>query len=159
MGKTTELLKKVEQERANKYTLAVQKESTKETSRTHLPWILVLTFTVILMAILGFNFQTFKMMKSLALYKNVTVTKLNKIEESLTENMHWVEISASDMKQISSKVDSSIKQIGAKVEEIQRQGDAQTVAIENLTKAKNTLFNRVNSLEVEVSKIGATPVK
>jgi hypothetical protein len=32
-------------------------------------------------------------------------------------------------------------------------------ALENLTKAKNTLFNRVNSLEVEISKLGTIPVK
>ena len=161
MSQTINQLRQLEAQRAQKYTAALSKEATTATpqaTRAHkhwLNWKLTLLFAVIILTFFALNLKLFMMVKSYGLKNGETISKLNTIEGLMNDSARQMKALTSDIGQISTSLESvniKIQDNNNKINQLDKQSDAQTVAIENLTKAKNTLFNRVNSLEIEINK-------
>ena len=161
MSKTINQLKQLETQRAQKYTTALSKEATTATpqaTRAHkhwLNWKFTLLFAVIILPFFALNLKLFMMVKSYGLKNGETISKLNTIEGLMNDSARQMKALTSDIRQISTGLESvNIKTQDNNniINQLDKQSDAQKVAIENLTKAKNTLFNRVNSLEIEINK-------
>jgi methyl-accepting chemotaxis protein len=161
MSKTINQLKQLEAQRTQKYTTALSKEATTATpqaTRAHkhwLNWKFTLLFAVIILPFFALNLKLFMRVKSYGLKNGETISKLNTIEGLMNDSARQMKALTSDIGQISTGLESvNIKTQDNNniINQLDKQSDAQKVAIENLTKAKNTLFNRVNSLEIEINK-------
>jgi len=91
---------------------------------------------------------------------NNNLKKLNSIEGMLDTNSKQMSIIVANVKQL----DDSIKEMNAKINEIKstvaeaaKGADSQAFAIEKLEKAKNALYNRLNSLESKIDSLKPAP--
>lgn len=174
MGKTTDLLKKLEQERSGKYTQAINRDcprqnfiqdaqrglslTPKELPQTGLSATLVrnsprrgLSLTPVLITILLIlNLAIALAVVGIFLQKDKAAAKITAIEQIMKENSERLSAIQSQATQVAEEVklvNSRIKTLGSSLNEIEEANDAQAAAIDNLTKAKNTLFKRVSTLE------------
>ncbi len=119
-------------------------------------WIMGLVTAIILLAILGVNLKFFLMLKNNTTERSAILTKLNKVEELLENNTRQMSAFSSDMKQVraeSSIINLKLQDIDTKNAQLEKDNDASKTVISNLTKAKDTLLDRINTLEVELGKL------
>ena len=105
------------------------------------------------------NLQLIFAMKGYANQRNAAEKKLNTIEELLnsdTKQISAILESAQRLSEDAKVASRKIENIKEGIEGIEKTNDAHAAAIENLTKAKNTLFNKVSSLEVELQSSKTT---
>ena len=94
--------------------------------------------------------------RGLSSEKANTVAYLNKIERLLSDNTEQIKTISSEIKvinpnlqAINTRIDIETKKISG----LQKDNDTQEFAINNLKKSKQTLFERVSFLEVNLDKI------
>jgi len=149
MSKMIDLLNKVENKRK-------KMERRRERGKTFHIWIGGLAVTVMFFTVLGFNLRLFTIMKSYNTEKNEILAKLSKIEDSLNEGSQQITANAEMTKKFGDLLtdfDNKVKFANMKILEFEHGEDAQTFAIENLTKSKDMLFSRVSSLEAKLEKL------
>lgn len=156
MSKTIDSLNQIQAQKQNEYSVATTKEPTiknngdtarvtnlpSRDSRIRITWIFGFLFFILLISILGFNFKLYSMSKSYTSERGFTLTKLNKIEELINRNNKQAN---DNLAAINSLNQEHLK----KTSQLEKTIDTQAAAIENLTKAKNTLFKRVTELETK----------
>ena len=100
--------------------------------------VMIFNLVVTALLVLAFclNILFFVLLKNSRVDQNSVVQKLAAIEEALKDN-------GEEVKQFNYKL-SDIRKL---IKEISETNDGQSAAIENLTKAKNNIFNRVTELE------------
>ena len=94
--------------------------------------------------------------------KNDTVAKLSSIEQSVNDNGNRISAIHTETSRLIDEIKAAntrMSDISLTLVKTEDSQNAQTAAIENLTKAKKTLFNRVNLIETEISKLGILPVQ
>lgn len=68
------------------------------------------------------------------------------MEKIVTDNAQKISAVSADVKGINLKTQDN----HSKIAQLEKQVENQSVAIENLTKAKNTMFNKISSLELKL---------
>ena len=115
----------------------------------------ILSFLFVLL-LAGINLWQFMIIRGLSSEKANTVAYLNKIERLLSDNTEQIKTISSEIKvinpnlqAINTRIDIETKKISG----LQKDNDTQEFAINNLKKSKQTLFERVSFLEVNLDKI------
>jgi hypothetical protein len=150
MSRTIDNLKKLQERKINGYTetSSKQEESSPQYNSTHGHFafkpslIFASIFVVITLSLFAFNIKLLFFVKDMSLERAGTVTKLGKLEALLNEN-----------KKEMATIFSGIEQIQNKISQVEKDKDSQKFAVETLTKAKETLFKRMNELEGQLDKI------
>lgn len=156
-------LRQAEAQRKNKYYQAVKKPQETATfdskqilqemtqiransgeSRVNTSWLIGIVFLVLLMANFGLTFKLFIMMRG----RDNALKQLNKVEKIVLDNSQKINSISLDIKNINLKTQNN----NLKLTQLEKQLSSQSQAVDNLTKAKNTLFNRVNLLESNFDK-------
>jgi FtsZ-binding cell division protein ZapB len=144
-GKYSESSNKIQQQPL--YNKAPTPESAK-VSRTNTTWLIGLLFLTLVLSNLGFAFRLFFMMKGYASDTNSSLEKLSQVEKVVTDNANKINLLASEIKAMNLKSQDN----QAKVTQLVKEANRQSAALENLTKTKEDLFNRVSSLESKLNK-------
>ena len=162
MGKTIDLLRKVEQERLDKNTFVTERaipvKAISKPEPVGAPLNIGLGKTGILVLIgllLIFNLALVITVIGLFTQRAGTFTKLTAIEQSIAENgkqISAIHAQAAPLTDEVKAVNLHIKDISETLTKLEETNDAQATALENLNKAKDTLFNRVSSLEAQISQ-------
>lgn len=127
----------------------------REHAKTFNIWILGLVVTAMFFTILGFNLRLFTLMKNYESEKNQVLGKLSKIEDLLNDysqqlnNNYEITVKFNDTLV---NLNNKVKDVFTMIQDLEKSKDSQSFAIENLTKAKDTLFNRLSSLEAKINK-------
>lgn len=172
-------LKELQEKRAGKYSLALNKNSSAQDTREPLlnqatgpleaktlnsknagikgswiPWLFIAIFALVFLVV---NLQLIFAMKGYANQRNAAEKKLNTIEALIDNNTKQISAILESAQRLSedAKVASrKIENIKKGIEGIEKTNDVHAAAIENLTKAKNTLFKKLSSLEATAAKPG-----
>lgn len=177
MSKTINLLNNIERKRNGKYSSALTKEKeinaiykahakynepiTKDDPRSKKKpkanknklWLIGAIFALFIALNFMLSLTLFAMMHKYKSEAHNTVAGLNEIKGVLNENIKKADSFADDIKQLgldAKRLSKEAHGISAAIKELNQKSDSQSFAIENLTKAKNTLFNKVSSLEAEL---------
>jgi methyl-accepting chemotaxis protein len=145
------MLNKAAVQRVDTYSPAIAKEGikpeypkiNKESSRVNLNWTIDIVLFILLVLNIALTFSLFVTVKQYTADKKDSVKKL---EEMITNNNRSINKINDSLETVNKKT----KNMYSKVEQIQETTDAQAVAIKNLTRAQNTLFNKVSALEAEI---------
>lgn len=140
MSKTINLLNNVEKERVLKYSA--------KASKVRISWIICIAALIFAIGVLGFNLKIYLMLKEYAYQESDTLSELNLIKEKMNDNARQLEVIE--------VTNSKIKDIYVSIRKLRDILDAQAFTAENLAKAKNTLFNRVSALEIQLDNINTT---
>lgn len=111
----------------------------------------IIAAVVVLLAV---NAGLFVLFSSSRSDKITTSKTLQRIEDGLKANVKQSNNFSSDLRKMSEEIKTTnvrVKELNEGLKGLESSKDAQTAAIDNLTKAKNTLFNRVSSVEAEVA--------
>lgn len=170
MSRIINLANSIDRKKAGKYSLALNKKATvdnqqlpladsmssAETPHAHPNWIIRSAITLMLLGIIGLNLKLFFAINKYEIEKDNIFTKLIRAQDSINSNMQLTTAISGEVKQLDSGLkatNSKIKDNDKKFTQLETQSDSQAVAILNLAKAKNTLLNRINSLEVELEAL------
>lgn len=136
MSKTISSLNSIEKKKEGKYASAINKDTAGHLhySQIHNASLIMmgLFLAIILFILLWSNSKLFNKLNSYTLEKYNILAKLNKLEDSLSNNNQLV------------------SDLNLKISKLEKDNDSQTFSLETLTKAKNTLFNRVSLLERKI---------
>ena len=159
MSKTINLLNNLERKRNGKrsfyaahakynepITKDVPQSKKKPKANKSKLWLIGAIFALFIALNFVLSFTLFAMMHKYKSEAHNTFAGLNEIKGILNENIKKVDSFTDDIKQLGKETQG----ISAAIKELSQKTDSQSFAIENLTKAKNTLFNKVSSLEVEL---------
>ncbi|RJP28755.1 MAG: hypothetical protein C4533_02915 [Candidatus Omnitrophota bacterium] len=165
MSKTIDLLNQISKSR---YTQGLSKVTNElkigsarnnivsnRKSRIPLTWMLGMGVATIILLNFIFTMKLFFIVKNYSSNSAEVIVKLNEIDKISQKNTQKLEKYSSDVSKISSVigvVDTKIKDSNLRIAELQKQLESQKFAIENLTKAKDTLFNKVSELEAGTTK-------
>lgn len=123
--------------------------------RLGVSWVVVVFLILVFMAILVLNMKLFMAYKTNSLTMDNTLLKVKNMEETLNYNASLIETFSTGMQ----KLDSSIAATNLKLEnnsgavsQLEQTNEEQKTAIENLTKAKDVLFNRLSTLEAKAAE-------
>jgi hypothetical protein len=149
MSKTINLLNEIQSNKTNKYSAVMNKiegvVSWEEESSQHKinksVFIYVLAFC--LFGFCSVFYMRFLLTSELDKQKQVFITKLNNIELTLSRSNALGAGLTTELKQAKSQISA----YGAKISGLKNELAAQKTAIDNLSKANNTLFKRVSELE------------
>jgi len=146
MSKTINLHNDIERKRNGKYSSALIKEpitkddpQSKEKPKAYKSklWLIGAIFALFI----ALNFiLSFTLFATVHKYKSET---------------HNTFAGLNDIKQLgldAKRLSKEAQDISAAIEELIQKSDSQSFAIDNLTKAKNNLFNRITTLEAELEK-------
>lgn len=152
----TQSLSKGSNEIVSNVNSAVKNSSvSNRKSRIPLPWMLGMGVALIILLNFIFTIKLFFVVRNYNSDNAEVITKLNEIDKVSKVNSQKLEKNSSDVSKISSVigvVDTKIKDTNSRITELQKQLESQKFAIENLTKAKDTLFNKVSELEAGAAK-------
>jgi flagellar biosynthesis/type III secretory pathway chaperone len=112
-------------------------------------WLIII---VVFAVFLSLNLLFFAMTKDYSLRTNAALEKLKDMEAAVTKNSEQLNSVLAEAQQINEsleKMASRLQAMAAETKDLKQQSEIQAFAIENLIKAKNTLFNRLNTLEAE----------
>lgn len=157
MSKTLNKLSNIQRERdyPPRTTGTVPKGLGVEHARTSNAWILGIAVTIMFFVMLAYNIRIFNILKLNAFEKDEIFAKTGKIESLLKDYAQEIKSSYEVIKKsadILDKLNLELKEANTRISELKKDNDSLTFAIENLTKAKNTLFNKVSVLETEIEK-------
>jgi cell division protein FtsB len=100
-------------------------------------WLIGLILCIVLFTNLGLTLKLFTMMKTYTSANALQINTFSTDFEKLNANL--------------SNLSLRIQDTNTRVTQLEKDSEIQTTAIENLTKAKNTLFKRVNELEANLT--------
>jgi len=179
MSKTINLHNNIERKRNGKYSSALTKEKeintiyaehakynepiTKDEHQSKKKpkayksklWLIGAIFALFIALNFILSFTLFAMMHKYKSEAHNTFAGLNEIKGILNENIKKVDSFADDIKQLgldAKRLSNEAQGISAAIKELIQKSDSQSFAIDNLTKAKNNLFNRITTLEAELEK-------
>ena len=164
MSKIYDSLKKLQKKRTDEYSQAIDKAAITEianskkeiTTKTKGPWLVWLFVGALIFILFAFNIRLFLIAQNYTSTIQVTLSKLTSFEESLNKNASQISNISMVMQEVSSdleKINSNINDSIAMINEAKKANEVNAFAIENLTKAKNTLFKTVNELTLELDKL------
>ena len=139
MSKITTLLKKVEQERER--SRGISKGSTV---KEHIAIVIFLLLVAINLSLIGMFIKQNKTLSRI----DALDAFMNKMSEQIEELSAQIHRATEGINTVEAKTNALIKDI----KQIEETNDSQQVSISNLTKAKNNLLERVNSLQIELEK-------
>jgi hypothetical protein len=159
MSKTIDLLNKIGTQRQGKYSFYAAHAKYNEPITKDVPqprkkpkanksklWLIGAIFALFIALNFILSFTLFAMMHKYKSEAHHTFAGLN-------ENIKKADSFADDIKQLgldAKRLSKEAQGISATIKELSQKTDSQSFAIDNLTKAKNALFNKVSSLEVEL---------
>lgn len=144
MSKTLNQLKSAQEE----YRNGNGNSSSEEKATVPRPYLnRILICGVILNLILSVSL--FVMLKGYKSERNSTETKLNEIVELSNKNNNQINGFIADVKKLSEELGAA----NSKISQQEKNKESQQFAIETLTKAKNTLFNRMSELEAKIEQL------
>ena len=161
-------LKELQEKRAGKYSSALTNEpiikddpqsKKKPKANKSKLWLIGAIFALFIALNFMLSLTLFAMMHKYKSEAHNTFAGLNEIKGILNENIKKVDSFTDDIKQLgldSKKLNRETQGISAAIKELSQKSDSQSFAIDNLTKAKNTLFNKVSSLEAELQSSKTT---
>ena len=156
MSKTLNMLNNASNQRTGKYSLVVNKETQHEprkleqnVSTTNLKLIIGSVFLIIMVFNLALTFKLLVTINKMASDKNNSMEQIEELETLVSKNGNGIQKINDDLQVVTAKT----KSISTKVEQAQETNESQAAAIENLNKAKNTLFNKLSALEVEINNL------
>jgi len=159
MSKTLNMLNTANKQRSGKYSSAENKEAQsihheprkleQNVSKTNLKLIIGSIFFILMILNLALTVRLFVTINKIASEKYNSVQKIDHLEEIITNNANGIQKISDDLQAVSVKT----KSLNTKVEQIQETTDSQAAAIDNLIKAKNSLFNKVSALEAEINNL------
>lgn len=168
MSRTIDSLNKAERERDKNNVLAQENQSTTE-DRKPLPQpkqpspqarrprstlIIGLAICLFLLLNLALTSRLFFITQGSTSERKNAIVKLDKIEESVSEVGNKFDTLSGGIKKANDELDrvnQQAKDNNLKIAYLEAKLDAKEVAIENLKKAKDTLFDRFNYLEIELN--------
>jgi len=166
MSKALNLLNGIEKQRTGKYSSALNKgaidsQTTQQPVRNttegrNIQYAIRLIIPILISLILGLSFSLVLIANRYKSERNSTAIQLTEIKDLLNKNTKQINSFSEDIKQLSSdlnKMSLKIQSISSDIKELNKNSETQSFAIETLTKAKNTLFNKLNSLEVDIDEL------
>jgi len=173
MSKSLNLLKQAEAIRASKYSQALNKAAHNKTNSENsvsenlvvsstvsntkkAAWPIALFIPTAFLLLLALNLTLFITVHRNFSRTNNAFAKLKVIQDSLNSNANQIVALGSSLKEINQnfkKTDAKIENAGKKISQLEKLSDANAQSIDNLTKAKNTLFNKASSLEADLIKL------
>lgn len=150
MSKIISQLKQAEQKRKTHKTFSNR-------GHAHMAlWIVGVASIIVTVILLLLNVRVLHLTRNYYANHDYFREKLNRIEYLLTKNDNRVESIIVNSKQVTSDLDTikiKIKNVQEQINQLTQDADARTVSMENLTKAKDTLFKKLSALEIELDKI------
>lgn len=131
---------------SNKANPEIRKPNTRANKNSDGNWFVPVIFALFMLVTFGLNLKLFLMMRDYRTERDQSIKKVNEVVELLEKRNKLQAEAFSIQMKIFSKENAQLK------EELQ----AQKVAVENLTKAKNTLFKRISAIEAELGQIKQT---
>jgi len=117
-------------------------------------WILI----IVLIMLMGFNLILFSMAKNNALLNSYAITKLNTIEQTLNKNNQQLGVFLGTVDKLSTELkqtNTQLKDSQETVNYLEKKVKSREVAIENLIKAKKSMYQMVAELYGELDKLKA----
>jgi len=124
-----------------------------QVTKANNPWIFGLII-LILLANLGLTLKLFLTMGDYPKEKKNIISKFSSIEKTavdMSKQMDAFSVSLNEVGNSVGLIRNQAKDNNLKIAKVEKQLDANIAAVENLVKAKNTLFDRFNYLEVELN--------
>jgi len=109
-----------------------------EHSRANLSWLIGLILGIVLISNLGLTIKLLTMMKTYASTNALQINTFSADFKKMNANLSALSIRTQDS--------------NARITQLEKENDAKSVAIDNLTKAKNTIFKRVSELEANLNE-------
>ena len=149
MSHKLNMLNSANNQRNGKYSLAVSREETpkinyeprkleQNVSTTNLKLIIGSVFLIIMVFNLALTFKLLVTLNKMASDRNNSIEQIEELETLVSKNGNGIQKINDDLQAVTAKT----KSISTKVEQAQETNESQAAAIENLNKAKNTLFNK-----------------
>lgn len=142
-----------------KYTMSLNKQSPAP-KRFPINKLVYLIFGFFVLLNLGFNATLFLLINSYASERNNAILILAKIEKQLDTNTKKINTASTSIKKINdavTSINSKIKDTAQKVSKLEKDftKDRESLSfnIENLTKVKNTMLNKIGSLEAKIEEL------
>lgn len=162
MSRTINSLHMAQTQRAAKYSLAVNARSAETDTPADLPekykdsvsnvytnWIIGLFFATIFAFNLLFIYKLNLVMRVYASERSLTSEKLDNLQRMLADNSLQAKEIGSELQAMALKT----KDYNEKFKELEDSNEAMSSSIENLSKAKNTLFERISGIETALEKM------
>lgn len=115
----------------------------QHSSHTNLGWIIGLILCIVLFTNLGITLRLLVMMKN---YTSANAFQINTFSadfEKMNANLNALSLRTQDS--------------NARITQLEKEDNIKSAAIDNLTKAKNTLFNRLSSIEAKQAEARTSP--
>jgi len=135
--------------------LAAQRPSQAFTAGSDGTQKLLATVFIVCVILLALNIAFFLMTKNYAQRTNEALAKISAIELALDKRAGDTEDLSITLAKISTILENltfKVDKLNTSVKDLWQERASQTFAIETLTKAKNTLFNRMNELELKLDQ-------
>lgn len=141
----------------NKIT-ALTQVSTQRYGKYHQrsSWAVWLIFSLAILIILGLNLKLFFMMKDYPLETKIIRVKLNEVTEILNSYEQRNLDLFAQLKNLGVglyKLNAQISETESRITRLETANDGNKAALDNLTKAKDTLFSKFSSLESELATL------
>jgi septal ring factor EnvC (AmiA/AmiB activator) len=165
MSKAINMLSEAEKEKNSKSSIQIaeiqqkaDKDKPAEPPKIKKGFLIGVLLFLILAVTVAINLKLFFLIKNMSSEKNITLEQITKLNGLLKENNQQVSTLSDSIKKMEADIDyvkTGIKEAKENVVKIQEATNAQNANLENLTKAKNTLFTTITELK---AKIGDTKV-
>jgi septal ring factor EnvC (AmiA/AmiB activator) len=125
-------------------------------------WAVWLIVSLAVFILLGLNLKLFFMMKDYPLEMKIIHVKLNEVTEMLSNYEQRNLDLIAQIKQLGlglEKANAQISETGSRITKLETVNDGNKAVLENLTKAKDTLFTKFSSLESELETLKSANAK
>lgn len=111
-------------------------------------WMMKLLFSLLVLSNIVLALKLIFVVRDYASEKNYSLQQIIEMGKTVDDNADKINLLVTGLR----AQDVKAKNIMSKIEQLEKRAEIQTAATDNLVKAKNTLFNRVTSLESKVDQ-------
>lgn len=153
MSRKINLLNNAKNQRAEeisppgKEILDYDNRPTARVSRVNTPWMVWIVLIIVFAIVAGANLRLYSTIRGYSYDRDIVLTKLSQIEKKISENQGEIKLLSTVLKKVVAESENQT----AKISKLEKLSEAQSAAISNLIKAKDTLFNRISALEAASS--------